>query len=75
MIGLGNPILPCLINSVNIVRMVNTRQTGDQPNIATLIAEQLQNIIPEIVNQVTANVNNAQNANGGQANNQANNGF
>ncbi|GJT25898.1 reverse transcriptase domain-containing protein [Tanacetum coccineum] len=74
MIGLGNPILPCLINSVNIVRMVNTRQTGDQPNIATLIAEQLQNIIPQIVNQVTANVNNAQNANGGQANNQANNG-
>ncbi|GJV22416.1 putative reverse transcriptase domain-containing protein [Tanacetum coccineum] len=54
--------------------MVNTRQTGDQPNIATLIAEQLQNIIPQIVNQVTANVNNAQNANGGQANNQANNG-
>ncbi|GJW28107.1 RNA-directed DNA polymerase, eukaryota [Tanacetum coccineum] len=44
--------------------MVNTRQTGDQPNIATLIAEQLQNIIPQIVNQVTANVNNAQNANG-----------
>ncbi|GJT09757.1 putative reverse transcriptase domain-containing protein [Tanacetum coccineum] len=43
--------------------MVNTRQTGDQPNIATLIAEQLQNIIPQIVNQVTANVNNAQNAN------------
>ncbi|GJV34688.1 reverse transcriptase domain-containing protein [Tanacetum coccineum] len=54
--------------------MVNTRQTGDQSNIATLTAEQLQNIIPQIVNQVTANVNNAQNANGGQANNQANNG-
>ncbi|GJU06661.1 reverse transcriptase domain-containing protein [Tanacetum coccineum] len=74
MIGLGNPILPGLINSVNIIRMVNTRQTGDQPNIATLIAEQLQNIIPQIVNQVTTNINNAQNANGGQANNQANNG-
>ncbi|GJT25900.1 reverse transcriptase domain-containing protein [Tanacetum coccineum] len=54
--------------------MVNTRQTGDQSNIATLTAEQLQNIIPQIVNQVTANVNNAQNANSGQANNQANNG-
>ena len=54
--------------------MVNTRQGGDQPNIAAIIAEQLQNIIPQIVTQVTANVNNAQNANGagaggGQANN------
>ncbi|GJT18689.1 putative reverse transcriptase domain-containing protein [Tanacetum coccineum] len=55
--------------------MVNTRQTGDQSNIATLIAEQLQNIIPQIVNQVTTNVNNAQNANGGQANNQATKGL
>ncbi|GJT26537.1 reverse transcriptase domain-containing protein [Tanacetum coccineum] len=45
--------------------MVNTRQGGDQPNIAAIIAEQLQNIIPQIVTQVTANVNNAQNANGG----------
>ncbi|GJY34896.1 putative reverse transcriptase domain-containing protein [Tanacetum coccineum] len=43
--------------------MVNTRQGSDQPNIAAIIAEQLQNIIPQIVTQVTANVNNAQNAN------------
>ncbi|GKG18381.1 hypothetical protein Tco_0372679, partial [Tanacetum coccineum] len=41
-------------------------QGGDQPNIAAIIAEQLQNIIPQIVTQVTTNVNNAQNANGGQ---------
>ncbi|GJR17272.1 hypothetical protein Tco_0965799 [Tanacetum coccineum] len=47
------------------MRMVNTRQGGDQPNIAAIIAEQLQNIIPQIVTQVTTNVNNAQNANGG----------
>ncbi|GKA97210.1 hypothetical protein Tco_0825104 [Tanacetum coccineum] len=40
----------------NILRMVNTRQGGDQPNIAAIIAEQLQNIIPQIVTQVTANV-------------------
>ncbi|GKG49765.1 hypothetical protein Tco_0518539, partial [Tanacetum coccineum] len=39
------------------------------------IAEQLQNIIPQIVTQVTANVNNAQNANGGGGGGgQANNG-
>ncbi|GJV80880.1 hypothetical protein Tco_1516750 [Tanacetum coccineum] len=38
---------------------------GDQPIIRTLIAgDSLPNIIPQIVNQVTANVNNAQNANG-----------
>ncbi|GKA81136.1 reverse transcriptase domain-containing protein [Tanacetum coccineum] len=55
--------------------MVNTRQGGDQPNIAAIIAEQLQNIIPQIVTQVTANVNNAQNANGGGGGGgQANNG-
>ncbi|GJZ45953.1 putative reverse transcriptase domain-containing protein [Tanacetum coccineum] len=32
---------------------------GEQPNIAAIIAQQLQAIIPQIVNQVTTNVNNA----------------
>ncbi|GJT46768.1 putative reverse transcriptase domain-containing protein [Tanacetum coccineum] len=36
----------------------------ENPDIATVIAQQLQNIIPQIVTQVTANVNNA---NGGVA--------
>ncbi|GKD92654.1 hypothetical protein Tco_1372491 [Tanacetum coccineum] len=48
--------------------MAPTRQSGDSsddvnPNITTIIAQQLQNIIPQIVTQVTNNVNNV-NANG-----------
>ncbi|GJV22618.1 putative reverse transcriptase domain-containing protein [Tanacetum coccineum] len=39
------------------------------PDIATLVAQQLQNILPEIVNQVTAHVTaNANNGNGNGAN-------
>ncbi|GJV77790.1 hypothetical protein Tco_1509374 [Tanacetum coccineum] len=49
--------------------MVRTRHNNDddngQPNLAALIAEQLQNIIPQIVTQVTTNVNNANGGNGG----------
>ncbi|GKB43727.1 hypothetical protein Tco_0888669 [Tanacetum coccineum] len=45
-----------------------SRQSGpnndENPDIAAIIAQQLQNIIPQIVTQVTNNVNNA-NANGG----------
>ncbi|GJR94050.1 putative reverse transcriptase domain-containing protein [Tanacetum coccineum] len=48
------------------------RATGEDenpPDIATLLAQQLQNLLPEIVNQVTANVNaNANNGNGNGAN-------
>ncbi|GJW00425.1 putative reverse transcriptase domain-containing protein [Tanacetum coccineum] len=51
--------------------MVPTRQSssgnGANPNIAAIIAQQLQMIIPQIVTQVTNNVNNA-NANGGNGN-------
>ncbi|GJS16583.1 putative ribonuclease H-like domain-containing protein [Tanacetum coccineum] len=36
----------------------------EQPNVAEIIAQQLQNIIPQIVNQVTTNMNNANNGNG-----------
>ncbi|GJV48694.1 hypothetical protein Tco_1438906 [Tanacetum coccineum] len=57
--------------TIDIIRMVNSRQGGDQPNIAAIIAKQLQNIIPHIITQVTANVNNAQNANGGGGGGQA----
>ncbi|GKA92233.1 putative reverse transcriptase domain-containing protein, partial [Tanacetum coccineum] len=39
----------------------------ENPNIAAIIAQQLQNILPQIVTQVTNNVNNA-NANGGNGN-------
>ncbi|GJT69224.1 putative reverse transcriptase domain-containing protein, partial [Tanacetum coccineum] len=48
--------------------MVRTRTNDDdngQPNIADLIAHQLQNIIPQIVTQVTNNVNNGNGRNGG----------
>ncbi|GJR23238.1 putative reverse transcriptase domain-containing protein [Tanacetum coccineum] len=48
------------------------RATGENenpPDIATLLAQQLQNLLPEIVNQVTASVNaNANNGNGNGAN-------
>ncbi|GJT62195.1 hypothetical protein Tco_1005728 [Tanacetum coccineum] len=48
------------------------RATGEDenpPDIATLFAQQLQNLLPEIVNQVTASVNaNANNGNGNGAN-------
>nr|GEW75746.1 putative reverse transcriptase domain-containing protein [Tanacetum cinerariifolium] len=39
----------------------------ENPDIAAIIAQQLQNILPQIVTQVTNNVNNA-NANGGNGN-------
>ncbi|GJT06924.1 putative reverse transcriptase domain-containing protein [Tanacetum coccineum] len=48
------------------------RATGEDenpPNIVTLLTQQLQNLLPEIVNQVTAHVNaNANNGNGNGAN-------
>ncbi|GJS56880.1 putative reverse transcriptase domain-containing protein, partial [Tanacetum coccineum] len=40
--------------------ILDKKQGGDQPNIAAIIAEQLQNIIPQIVTQVMQNFNNAQ---------------
>ncbi|GKB45815.1 hypothetical protein Tco_0896568 [Tanacetum coccineum] len=38
------------------------------PNIAMIIAQQLQNILPQIVTQVTANVNNGNGGNGNGGN-------
>ncbi|GJT08189.1 putative reverse transcriptase domain-containing protein [Tanacetum coccineum] len=46
---------------------------GENPDIATIIAYQLQTILPQIVTQVTNNVNNA-NANGGNGGIGRNNG-
>ncbi|GJU32457.1 hypothetical protein Tco_1257162 [Tanacetum coccineum] len=63
--------------------MAPTRRSGlsgdnVNPNIAAIIAQQLQNIIPQIVTQVTNNVNNANanrgNGNGGNRNDDNNNG-
>ncbi|GJW61703.1 hypothetical protein Tco_0111038 [Tanacetum coccineum] len=52
-------------------KMALTRQrnsgNGGNPDIAAVFAQQLQNIIPQIVMQVTNNVNNA-NGNGGNTN-------
>nr|GEV37319.1 hypothetical protein [Tanacetum cinerariifolium] len=49
---------------------------GEQPNIAAIITQQLEAIIPQIVNQVTTNVNNANanNDNGGNGNKRNGNG-
>ncbi|GKE95636.1 reverse transcriptase domain-containing protein [Tanacetum coccineum] len=46
---------------------------GKNPDIAPIIVQQLQNILPQIVTQVTNNVNNT-NANGGNGRNGGNNG-
>ncbi|GJX51733.1 putative reverse transcriptase domain-containing protein [Tanacetum coccineum] len=41
----------------------------ENPDIAAIIAQQLQNILPQIVTQVTKNVNNANGGNGGNGGN------
>ncbi|GJZ58416.1 reverse transcriptase domain-containing protein [Tanacetum coccineum] len=49
--------------------MVQTRQPNNPPDVAEIIAQQLQNIIPNIVTQVTNNLNNGNgNGNGGGKN-------
>ncbi|GKF15873.1 hypothetical protein Tco_0057335 [Tanacetum coccineum] len=46
-----------------------TSEDENPPDISTLLAQQLQNLLPEIVNQVTASVNaNANDGNGNGAN-------
>ncbi|GKB53059.1 reverse transcriptase domain-containing protein, partial [Tanacetum coccineum] len=56
---------------VRTTRQNLTPESSPEPNpdIATIIAQQLQNIIPQIVTQVTANVNNANGENGNGGNN------
>ncbi|GJW44410.1 putative reverse transcriptase domain-containing protein [Tanacetum coccineum] len=49
--------------------MVQTRQSNNPPDVAEVIAQQLQNIIPNIVNQVTNNLNNANGNGNGRGNN------
>ncbi|GJR79869.1 putative reverse transcriptase domain-containing protein [Tanacetum coccineum] len=49
--------------------MVQTRQPNNPPDVAEIIAQQLQNIILNIVTQVTKNLNNGNgNGNGGENN-------
>ncbi|GKF61189.1 hypothetical protein Tco_0181243 [Tanacetum coccineum] len=47
---------------------------NENPDIAAIIAQQLQNILPQIVTQVTNNVNNDNGGNGGNVGNGRNNG-
>ncbi|GKA73149.1 putative reverse transcriptase domain-containing protein [Tanacetum coccineum] len=60
------------LDSESTTKMPPHRATGEDenpPDIATLLAQQLQNLLPEIVNQVTASVNaNANNGNGNGSN-------
>ncbi|GJX71776.1 hypothetical protein Tco_0308947 [Tanacetum coccineum] len=53
-------------NMLRVTRQNPTLESSPKPNpdIATIIAQQLQNIIPQIVTQVTTNVNNATGGNG-----------
>nr|GEY39401.1 putative reverse transcriptase domain-containing protein [Tanacetum cinerariifolium] len=52
----------------------NNNNNNENPDIATIIARQLQTILPQIVTQVTNNVNNANGRNGGNGGNGINNG-
>nr|GEW12547.1 putative reverse transcriptase domain-containing protein [Tanacetum cinerariifolium] len=47
----------------------NNNNNNENPDIATIIAQQVQTIIPQIVTQVTNNVNNANSRNGGNGRN------
>ncbi|GKA62230.1 hypothetical protein Tco_0761749 [Tanacetum coccineum] len=62
----------CATTQVDLQKMPPRCATGEDenpPDIATLLAQQLQNLLPKIVNQVTASVNaNANNSNGNGAN-------
>ncbi|GJY40327.1 putative reverse transcriptase domain-containing protein [Tanacetum coccineum] len=60
----------CPKNMVRPTRQNPTPEASPEPNpdIATIIAQQLQNIIPQIVTQVTANVNNRNGGNGNGGN-------
>nr|GEW76987.1 hypothetical protein [Tanacetum cinerariifolium] len=52
----------------------NNNNNNENPDIATIIAQQLQIILPQIVTQVANNVNNANGGNGGNGGNGRNNG-
>ncbi|GKD85104.1 hypothetical protein Tco_1356258 [Tanacetum coccineum] len=66
----------CAMTQVDLQKMPPRHATGEDenpPDIATLLAQQLQNLLPEIVNQVTVivngNGNGANSGNGGHGNN------
>ncbi|GJY25633.1 putative reverse transcriptase domain-containing protein [Tanacetum coccineum] len=50
-------------------RSCPNNNNDENPNIAAIIAQQLQTILPQIVTQVTNNVNNANGVNGGNGRN------
>ncbi|GKA74985.1 putative reverse transcriptase domain-containing protein [Tanacetum coccineum] len=56
---------------VRVKRQNPTPELSPEPNpdLATIIAQQLQNIIPQIITQVIANVNNGNGGNGNYGNN------
>nr|GEU71960.1 hypothetical protein [Tanacetum cinerariifolium]GEV35954.1 hypothetical protein [Tanacetum cinerariifolium] len=51
----------------------NNTNNNENPDIATIIAQQLQTILPQIINQVTNNVNTANDGSGGNDGNGRNN--
>ncbi|GKE91895.1 reverse transcriptase domain-containing protein [Tanacetum coccineum] len=55
---------------VRVTRQNPTSESSPEsnPDIATIIVQQLQNIIPQIITQVTTNVNNATGGNGNDGN-------
>ncbi|GJR12344.1 putative reverse transcriptase domain-containing protein [Tanacetum coccineum] len=69
--GLASMITWIIVDA--LYKMAPSRRSGpnndnENPDIAALIAQQLQTILPQIVTQVTNNVNNANNGNGGNGN-------
>ncbi|GJR13564.1 ribonuclease H-like domain-containing protein [Tanacetum coccineum] len=82
--GLASMITWIIVDALH--KMAPSRRSGNNdnnnnknPDIAAIIAQQLQTILPQIVTQVTNNVNNANNGNGGNGGggnrNGGNNGF
>ncbi|GJV06724.1 putative nucleotidyltransferase, ribonuclease H [Tanacetum coccineum] len=69
--GLASMITWIIVDALHtMAHFMSTRTTtittyNENPDIAAIIAQQLQTILPQIVTQVTNNVNNANNGNGG----------
>ncbi|GJV09322.1 putative reverse transcriptase domain-containing protein [Tanacetum coccineum] len=74
--GLASMITWIIVDSLR--KMAPTSRSGpnnnENPDIAAIIAQQLQTILPQIVTQMTNNVNNANGGNGGNGGNGRNSG-
>ncbi|GJR07641.1 reverse transcriptase domain-containing protein [Tanacetum coccineum] len=63
--GLASMITWIIVDALHVCICNNDNNNNENPDIAAIIAQQLQTILPQIITQVTNNVNNANNGNGG----------